>query len=68
MIRAASQVRSQSAKLSPLKMAILPALWSYIGAVKVKVDEVISGVRRGITTRAHNLLELQGHRVTAELS
>ena len=43
MIRAASQVRSQSAKLSPLKMAILLALWSYVGAVAVEVDEVISG-------------------------
>jgi hypothetical protein len=47
-------------------------LWSYIG----KVDEVIFGVnfrvRRcwlpGVATRAHNLLELQGHKVTAELS
>ena len=65
-------MRSQSAKLSPLKMMILPALWSYIGGVKVKVEEDISGVdfrvRRGVATRAHNLLELQGHEVTAELS
>ena len=76
MIRAASQVRSQSTKLSPLKMTILPALWSYVGAVAVKVDEDISGVdfrvRRywllGIATQAHNLLELQGHKVTAEVS
>ena len=44
MIRAASQVRSQSAKLSPLKMTILPALWLYVGAVAVEVDEDISGV------------------------
>ena len=55
MIRAASQVRSQSAKLSPLKMTILPALWSYIGAVAVKVDEVILGVNfrvmKGVATR-----------------
>ena len=65
MINAVSQVRSQSAKLSPLKMTILPALWSYIGAVAVEIDEVISGgwyrVRSGVATRAHNLLELQGH-------
>ena len=59
-------------------MMILPALWSYVGAVTVKVDEDISGVdfrvrrgvatRGGVATRAHNLLELQGHEVTAELS
>jgi hypothetical protein len=53
-------------------MAILPALWLYIGAVKVKVDKVILGVdfqvRRGVATRAYNLLELQGYGVTAELS
>ena len=53
-------------------MAILPALWSYIGAVVVKVEEVISGgqyrVRSGIATQAHNLLELQGYKVIAELS
>jgi len=53
-------------------MTILLALWSYVGAVVVKVDEVISGVdfwvRRGIATRAYNLLELQGYKVTAELS
>ena len=51
---------------------ILPALWSYVGVVKVKVEEVIFGVdfrvRRGIATQAHNLLELQGHKVTAEVS
>ena len=38
----------------------------------VEVDKVILGVnfrvRRGVTTRAYNLLELQGHRVTAEVS
>ena len=53
-------------------MAILPALWLYVGAVAVEVDEVILGVdfwvRRGVATRAYNLLELQGYRVTAELS
>jgi hypothetical protein len=44
----------------------------YIGAVAVKVDKVILGgcfwVRSGIATRAYNLLELQGYKVTAELS
>ena len=53
-------------------MTILLALWSYVGVVKVEVDEVISGVdfwvRRGVATRAYNLLELQGHEVTAEVS
>ena len=57
-------------------MTILPALWSYVGAVAVEVDEDISGVdfrvRRywllGVATRAHNLLEIQGHEVTAEVS
>jgi hypothetical protein len=43
MIRAALQVRSQSVKLSPLKMTILPALWSYIGVVEVEIEEVIFG-------------------------
>ena len=65
-------MRSQSAKLSPLKITILPALWSYVGAVKVKVDKIILGVdfrvRRGVATWAYNLLELQGYKVTAEVS
>jgi len=38
----------------------------------VKVDKVISRVnfrvRRGVATQAYNLLELQGHKVTAEQS
>ena len=57
-------------------MTILPALWLYVGAVTVEVDEDILGVdfrvRRywlpGVATRAYNLLELQGHEVTAEVS
>jgi len=53
-------------------MTILPALWSYVGVVEVEVEEVIFGVdfwvRRGVATWAHNLLELQGHKVTAEVS
>jgi hypothetical protein len=53
-------------------MTILLALWSYIGAVIVKVEEVILGVdfrvRRGVATQAYNLLELQGYGVTAEVS
>jgi len=53
-------------------MTILPALWSYVGVVEVKVERVIFGVdfqvRRGVATRAYNLLELQGYKVTAEVS
>jgi len=53
-------------------MIILPALWLYIGVVEVEVEKVIFGVdfqvRRGVTTRAHNLLELQGYKVTVEVS
>ena len=57
-------------------MTILPALWSYVGAVAVEVDEDILGVnfrvRRywlpGVATWAYNLLELQGYKVTAEVS
>jgi len=53
-------------------MTILPALWSYVGVVEVKVEEVIFGVdfrvRRGVATQAYNLLELQGYKVTAEVS
>ena len=53
-------------------MMILPALWSYVGVVKVKVEEVIFRVdfrvRRGVATWAYNLLELQGYKVTAEVS
>jgi len=53
-------------------MTILPALWLYIGVVEVKVEEVIFRVdfrvRRGVTTQAHNLLELQGYKVIAEVS
>ena len=53
-------------------MIILPALWSYVGVIKVKVEKVIFRVnfqvRRGVATRAYNLLELQGHKVTAEVS
>ena len=53
-------------------MTILPALWSYIGVIKVKVEGVIFRVnfqvRRGVATQAHNLLELQGYKVTAEVS
>jgi len=53
-------------------MTILPALWLYVGVIKVKVEEVIFRVdfrvRRGVATQAHNLLELQGHKVTAERS
>ena len=62
IIRAALQVRSQSAKLSPLKITILLALWSYVGGVEVEVEEDILGVdfrvRSGVATRAYNLLEL----------
>jgi len=43
-------------------MTILPALWSYVGVVKVEVEKVIFRVdfwvRRGIATQAYNLLEL----------
>jgi len=43
-------------------MTILPALWLYIGVIKVKVEEVIFGVdfwvRRGVAIQAYNLLEL----------
>jgi len=53
-------------------MTILPALWLYVGVVKVKIEKVIFGVdfrvRRGVATQAHNLLELQGYKVTAEVS
>jgi len=53
-------------------MTILPALWSYEGVVEVKVEKVIFRVnfrvRRGVATQAYNLLELQGHKVTAEQS
>ena len=47
---------------------ILPALWSYIGAVAVKVDKLILRVNFDVATRAYNLLELWGYGVTAELS
>ena len=53
-------------------MTILLALWLYIGVIKVKVKKVIFRVdfwvRRGIATQAYNLLELQGYKVTAEVS
>jgi len=53
-------------------MTILPALWLYIGVIKVEVEKVIFRVdfrvRRGVATQAYNLLELQGYKVTAEVS
>ena len=67
-------MRSQSVKLSPLKITILPALWSYVGVVEVEVEKVILGGRflsytwERFATRAYNLLELQGYKVIVELS
>jgi len=53
-------------------MTILLALWSYVGVIEVKVEKVIFRVdfqvRRGVATWAYNLLELQGYKVTAEVS